>query len=131
MNPSYADALKLDDTTMICTNLAILWGWRGFGIVNLNPSTGSPPISHSNIPKAIKDKNDDWIERSRSLADIFVLAAGNDDQDIMRDKITNIPILGPFHSIDKKNDGGGYPHPSIFKDKENYPQAPAMIEGNP
>ena len=130
-NPSYADALRLDTTNMICSNLAVLWGWRGFGIVNIIPAVSTAPINSATVTSTIGAENDEWIIKSRSFSDVFVLAVGNDRHVEMQSAIKRLKLPGPFHSIDKKNAEGGYPHPSSFKDRGKYPQTPNMISGSP
>jgi hypothetical protein len=128
-NPSEADALKLDFTITCCTNLALKWGWRGFGVINLNPGISSTPIGalSINIPPLISTENDNWIKKSRSLSDIFVLAAG-EDNNAYASEIQRLGLPPPFHSIGQKNQGGGYPHPlaPIFK-TQGYPDSPVLV----
>jgi len=123
-NPSKADALKIDLTTFACSNLALAWGWRGFGIVNV-----SPYISQ-NSKKALLYKNDVlndyWIVKAHKLADYFVIATGKDYHGDMQTTIgrTNL-ISSTYHCIDR-NVGGGYRHPVWARDVKKYP-APKLI----
>jgi hypothetical protein len=127
INPSYADALRLDRTNRICIRLAYRWGWRGFGIVNLNPYRKSTPDKLPTIPDVLRPTNDKWIIRSRSLADIFILAVGNDYHAEMKSIITRLSLSGPFYAINEKNKEGGYPHPMSCLFRNNYPKSPTKI----
>ena len=129
-NPSSADALWLDPTTMRCNNLAVQWGWRGFGIMNLIPAITSDVdnANKMNIPEAINAENDIWLIRGRKFADVLVLAPGADGNSLLRSKINDLSISGPFHAI-SCNEDGTYKHPaSIFNDEElNRFTAPKQI----
>ena len=113
-NPSSADALWLDMTTLRCNNLAVHWKWRGFGIVNVLPliTSNLAAARTATIPPAISAINDDWLRRSRSLADIFVIAVGADGH---KDAINAARrLVPPFHAIGKNADGT-YLHPAAKK----------------
>ncbi len=119
-NPSSADALRLDVTTMNCSNLAAHWGWRGFGIVNLYPVIKSErkDARSQTIPSAICEGNDYWIRRGRKLADVFVIAAGEDAQQATIETLRRNEISGPFHAIERLTDGG-FHHPAWVRVRKN------------
>jgi hypothetical protein len=68
-NPSSADALWLDLTAMRCSNLAVHWGWRGFGIVNLFPfissSLDEARKNVSTMAADVRALNDYWLLRGQ------------------------------------------------------------------
>lgn len=127
MNPSNADPLRLDLTTMICTNLAVHWGWRGFGIVNLDPGINSTPKNPASLSTDVLNENDYWINSAHNLADYFVLAVGNNNHSKMIKEIRRLKLSEPFHAIDKKGKGGGYPHPRKFLDINRFPKEPIQL----
>lgn len=128
INPSYADALRLDCTNRICIRLAYCWGWRGFGIVNLNPYRSSTPDKLPAISDVLRTTNDKWIKRSHLSADIFVLAVGNAYHDEMKSIIARLGLSEPFYAIDEKNKEGGYPHPMSCLFRNKYPKSPTKIK---
>ena len=108
-NPSNADAIKLDDTTMCCNNFALAWGWRGFGIVNLFPeiSPKSAKISHLANPL-----NDEWILRARKIANVFVIATGVGNLRDTRSVIGRLKARGlstPFYCLGENKTGFYHP----------------------
>ena len=121
-NPSAADALWIDRTTACCSNLAIHWNWRGFGIVNVIPFTSSHLASAraASIPAHISSRNDDWLRRARQLADIFIIATGADGHQQAISDIRRLSIRGPFHAI-QQNKEEGYLHPSRVSDEASCP----------
>ncbi len=126
-NPSSADALWLDPTTMRCNNLAVHWNWRGFGIVNLIPFiTSDLAIARAaTIRPDIATLNDDWLRRGRTVADVFVIAAGTEGQpDVIR-VAQQLPLVPPCHAI-RRNADGGYLHPSVVRDEKSF-NAPETI----
>lgn len=124
-NPSTADALLMDPTTLVCHNLALQWGWRGFGIVNLNPFIATD-IDKVLSPSEMADSdNDRWIRKACSAADVIVLASGEDGYALTLRKLQEQQIRGPFHAIDRLK-GGGFKHP-MYSDLKKYP-APQPVE---
>jgi hypothetical protein len=134
INPSRADALALDPTSMMCTNLALLWGWRGFGIVNLHPWIDPAPNNPIAVPSLERRANDHRIIESYSFSDIFVLATGEDDHalmisEIVRLRLPNPPIPNKNYSIGEPNAEGSYPHPGKWSRKQNanLPKSPRRL----
>ncbi len=134
INPSYADALILDSTTMICTNLALLWRWRGFGIVNLHPWIDSKPSNIIDVPTHERSENDRWIKESYYFSDIFVIATGEEYHVFMKEEIGRLGLpktsdFNKYYSIGNPNAGGSYPHPKkwSFERKANLPESPKKI----
>ncbi|MFH1067580.1 MAG: DUF1643 domain-containing protein [bacterium] len=124
-NPSKADALWLDPTTMNCSNLAIQWGWRGFGIVNLNPFIDPVPANAAkHTPKSeVANINNHWIQTARNLADVFVLATGEDGLEKTQTLIKKLKT--PFYVI-RLNKGKGFLHPARMTEKD-FAECPCPI----
>jgi hypothetical protein len=134
INPSCADALWLDPTVRVCTNLALLWGWRGFGIVNLYPRRSPKPNNSGNVPLDVQMKNDHWIIKSYSSSDVFIVATGKDDHTFMKEEVERLKLPMPpdpnkYYSIGEPNADGSYPHPGKWSRKQNanLPKSPKKI----
>jgi hypothetical protein len=115
---------------MVCANLALHWGWRGFGIVNLKPWIDSNPHNSVIVPPSIKTKNDNWIIRSHKCSDFFVLAVGSQEDALMKSEIRRLKLKEPFYSIGERNTDGSLPHPQapIFKNKDKYLDSPLRVD---
>ena len=104
-NPSIADHLTIDPTVMNCNNLAVRWGWKGFGILNLftrkNGATGP-----ENLPES-----DDHFDRLLKTADIIVAAWGDEFESDERTAEIIRKLPGEIFCIDI-NESGNPRHPA-------------------
>jgi hypothetical protein len=108
INPSTADALLTDPTTNRCMEIAIRWGWRGFGIVNLSPEIGCPPP----ILLVSSVVNDDWIKIALAKADIFVVGTGEDGEEERKRVFKRLDIKEErVRIIGTNNSVPGFTHP--------------------
>lgn len=122
-NPSVAGALWIDPTLAKCNNLAVQWGWRGFGIVNLQPNVSAKMSPRTTISAAIVAENDIWMNRARKLADVFVIGTGGNIS--RRTLSAALGTTGPFYGI-KENSNRTFLHPRGVNVEANYP-APVPV----
>jgi hypothetical protein len=124
-NPSVAGAFWIDPTLAKCNNLAVQWGWRGFGVVNLWPNVSSRINPRITIPSAITAENAVWLTRARKLADIFVIGTGSRvSKRAVAALIRHLQLPGPFHAIDTNN-GGTFLHPARVEETKY--TAPVLV----
>ena len=126
INPSSSDAIITDPTTDKCARMALLWGWRGFIIVNLDPIISSSIPSSLASDVAIRDANDDWIRKAIKVSDTIVIGTGADGEAERKNVFSRIPELeSKSVCIGKNLNGNGYVHPG--KPGLEIPQRPLPL----
>ena len=133
--PSLASAFWIDPASGICQNLTVRWGWRGFGIINLDPAvaTRSPAVTTTDPALSQADAqaiNDDWLRRAWNQADVFVVAPGQGTQRKLKKTLEALSPLShrPTICSIKEPTNGYYPHPGyIWKHREEYPPKPHLL----
>lgn len=86
LNPSTADAFKLDPTVTRCFGFAEKWGAGGLLVVNLFSLRSTDPMGLRSVRVPNLPRNDLAIARAAKVADIFVVAWGNHGSYFSRDK---------------------------------------------
>ena len=76
LNPSTADALKLDPTVRRCVGFAKLWGAGSLEVTNVFALRSTDPRALLSDPDPVGPGNDDAIVAAASAADIIIVAWG-------------------------------------------------------
>lgn len=84
LNPSTADAFRLDPTVTRCFGFATLWGAGGLIIVNLFSLRSPNPKDLRFSCEHGLALNDDAIDNAVSVSDIFVVGWGNNGKYLSR-----------------------------------------------
>lgn len=124
LNPSKADALTLDPTTMNCTNLAAHWDWGGFILVNLYSHVSTPVLPS---PPASPPLNTRAIRRAVQKGGKAVVATGNEGVSEIAVLVSRGVLSAKAHAIGPRLKGGGFPHPRILPPNVT-PNGPLAVE---
>lgn len=87
LNPSTADAFRLDPTVTRCFGFATLWGAGGLIIVNLFSLRSPNPKDLRLSCEHGLTLNDDAIDNAVSVSDIFIVGWGNHGKYLSRAEI--------------------------------------------
>jgi len=110
LNPSRATALISDQTVGNCNNLAVLWGWGGFHIVNLYAYRATRPADLARQGDPVGPRNNREILKVAEKSACVVVAWGNGHR---RRAAEVLRLLeGCKLYCIGKNAGGGYLHPA-------------------
>lgn len=113
LNPSTADEVEGDPTTMRCINYAKSWGYGGLVMANLFAWRATEP----KIMLACKDPvgagNDEWLKKLSKSAGVVVAAWGNGGHYLGRSKQV-IELLPDLYCL-KINLSGEPAHPLYLK----------------
>lgn len=77
LNPSTADAFKLDPTVNRCFGFGVAWGYGGLVVVNLFSIRATDPKEIYTSDGPTLPVNDVFIDKAAEVADMFIVAWGN------------------------------------------------------
>jgi hypothetical protein len=109
LNPSTADHEWDDPTIRRCVRFARDWGFNSMAIVNLFAFRSTDPALLKLLPDPIGPRNDYWIKRYHSAAQLSVACWGNEGS--LRQRASSVSAaLGELYCI-KHNDSRQPAHP--------------------
>lgn len=111
LNPSTADAMKLDPTVRRCCGFAADWGYGALEVINLFALRSTDPKALRRTLKAGGDpvgpENDETILRVAASVDMVVCAWGNHGALLKRGEAVRAMLVGkvPLRALEISKDG--------------------------
>jgi len=107
LNPSTADAFRLDPTVRRCLGFARRWGLGGLDVANLFALRASDPERLYRTRDPVGPENDRHLEELASRARLVVLAWGTHGVHLGRGAqvFRALSTLGPVHALRLTRDG--------------------------
>lgn len=118
LNPSTADETSEDNTSRVCINYAIRWGFGGLLIGNLFAYRSTDQSALHNVKDPIGPDNDHWLRKMQEEAGLVVCAWSDTGALNNRDKAVLQYLKNP-HCL-KKLKSGRPGHP-LYKNRDITP----------